>query len=210
MASLAADSGETRQLVERLRAGDRAAREELFTRHRNYLARFVELRLDARVRSRVDASDVVQEAQLEAVRRLDNYVSRPAMPFRLWLRQIAFDRLLMLQRQHLEASRRSVERDVRLPDRSSMMLAQQLFSAGPSPSEQMLKREFARGVSDAVAQLQDADREIILLRNYEGLSNQEVAALLEIESVAASKRYGRALLRLRKVLVENGLMGSRP
>ena len=89
-----------------------------------------------------------------------------------------------------------------------MMLAQKMFATASSPSEQIAKREFARQVSAIVAQLPKADQDIVLLRNYEGLTNHEVAALLQIEPVAASKRYGRALLRLRKLLVGSGLMGS--
>src|SRR6516225_8426712 len=117
------EPAETRRLLGRARGGDREAVEELFIRHRPYLRRLVELRLDPRLRPRVDASDVVQEAQLEAARRLDGYLQMPALPFRLWLRRLAYDRLLMLRRYHLAAERRSVIREVALPDRSSLLLA---------------------------------------------------------------------------------------
>jgi RNA polymerase sigma-70 factor (ECF subfamily) len=205
---LAADSAETSRLLARMRTGDASACGELFKRHRPYLRRLVEFRIDPRLRARVDPSDVVQEAQMEATRRLDTYLTERPMPFRLWLRQIAYDRLLMLRRQHIKAERRAVERDVHLPERSSLVLAQQLLAGGPAPDEQMVRLEFARRVREAVQRLSDADREMMLLRNFEGLSNQEVARLLEIEPVAASKRYGRALLRLRKILMQNGLTES--
>src|SRR5262249_39941127 len=120
MASLASDSEQTRQLLRRARLGDPEAKEELLDRHRPYLHRLIEVRLDLKMRARLAASDVVQEAQLEAVRRLDGYLQEPPMPFRLWLRQIAYDRLLMLRRRHIQAARRSVERDVPLPDHSSL------------------------------------------------------------------------------------------
>src|SRR5262249_47470443 len=178
-------------------------------RHRSYLRRLVELRLDPRLRPRVDPSDVVQDAQLEAVRRLDGYLKQAPMPFRLWLRQIAYDRLLMVRRRHVEAARRSVARDRGLPEGSSLLFAQRLLSAGPTPSEQLSRRELARRVRQALDRLAEADREVVLLRNFEGLTNQEVAEVLQITPASASQRYGRALLRLRKHLLEGGLSGGR-
>jgi RNA polymerase sigma-70 factor (ECF subfamily) len=170
----------------------------------------VELRLDPRVRARVDPSDVVQEAQLEAVRRLDGYLRQPPIPFRLWLRQLAYDRLLMAQRRHVRAARRAVGRDEALPDRSSLLLARQLLDVRSGPGERLARQELARRVREAVARLSEADREIVLLRNFEGLSNQEAAALLDIRADAASQRYGRALLRLRQLLLDQGFGESRP
>jgi RNA polymerase sigma-70 factor, ECF subfamily len=165
MSRQAHDSAQTERLLEDLRGGDRSARERLFARHRDYLRRMVGLRADPRLRARVDPSDVVQEAQLEATRRLDDYLDNPALPFRLWLRQIAHDRLAMLHRRHVLADRRSVERDVPLPARSSLLLAQRLLAAAPSPPEQLLRRELARRLKEALSQLADIGREIILLRS---------------------------------------------
>ena len=142
---------------------------------------------------------------MEALRRLDDYLRQPPMAFRLWLRQITYDRLLMVRRQHIRAERRTVERDVALPDRSSVLLAQQLLAGGSSPSEQLAKRELARRVNRAVAELAETDREILLMRNFEGLTNQEVSQVLGVSSAAASQRYGRALLALRKILIDWGL-----
>src|SRR5881397_3758324 len=105
------DSAETQTLLRQIRAGDRQAFEQLFARHRPYLRRLVELRLDPRLRSRVDPSDVVQEAHLEALNRLNVYLGRPPLPFRLWLRQIACDRALKARRQHLGAARRALGRE---------------------------------------------------------------------------------------------------
>src|SRR5262245_47948580 len=102
MVQAAPDPAQTQQLLDAVRAGDRQALDELLDQHRAYLRGLVGLRLDPKLRARVDASDVVQEAQLEAVRRVANYLDRPALPFHLWLRQIAYDRLLMLRRQHVE------------------------------------------------------------------------------------------------------------
>ena len=139
---------------------------------------------------------------MEAVRRLDGYLRDAPLPFRLWLRRIAQDRLLMLRRRHRGAGRRAVTREAAMPDESSLAFARQLLAAGTSPSARLAASELAQRVREAVAQLPEADREVVLLRNFEGLSNQEVAQLLEIQPAAASQRYGRALLRLRKLLDE--------
>ena len=202
------ESAETENLLRRVRAGDSAAFDELFSRYRAYLRQFAELRLDPKVRARVDPSDVVQDAQLEAVRRLPDYLERPPMPFRLWIRQIALDRMIKLRRHHVETARRVVGREVALPERSSLLLAQQLFTSGSSPSQQFNRRELAGRVRQAVTQLSDADREVVLMRNFEGLSNGEVAILLGIDPAEASQRHGRALLRLHTILFASGVTES--
>jgi RNA polymerase sigma-70 factor (ECF subfamily) len=168
----------------------------------------VELRIDPKLRQRVDPSDVVQEAQIEATRRVGAYLARPPMAFRLWLRQIAYDRLIMMRRKHVEAGRRAVTRELPLPDRSTVHLGRRLLSDVSSPSQHMIRGELARRVRQAMSELSEADREILLMRNFEGLSNQEAAQVLEIEPSAANKRYGRALLRLRAVLLHGGMTES--
>src|SRR5262249_41651812 len=116
----------------------------------------------------------------------------------------------MLHRHHVGAARRTTQRDVALPDHSSAALAQLLLASGSAPGEQLARRELARRVRQALDQLTEADRDVLLLRNFEGLSNQEVAQLLQIRARAASQRYGRALLRLRAILLENGIAGDQP
>jgi RNA polymerase sigma-70 factor (ECF subfamily) len=203
------DPAETEQLLRRIEGGDRQAFDELFGRHRDYLRQVVSLHLDPRLRPRLDPSDVVQEAQLEAFRRLDDYLQRRPMPFRLWLRKTACERLLMLQRYYLRAARRSVSREAQ-PDTSSFQLVQQLLAAGSTPSQRLGKAELARRIGEVMALLSETDREVLVMRNLEALSNQEVAEVLGIDPVAASQRYGRALLRLRKLLLAEGLMESQP
>ncbi|MBW3540205.1 MAG: sigma-70 family RNA polymerase sigma factor [Planctomycetes bacterium] len=204
------DSSETRRLLDRVRSGDTASFERLFEKHRPALRRMVEARLDRRLGARVDPSDVIQDAHLEAFRRLDDYLARRPMPFALWLRKTAYERILNLQRDHVEAARRSIRREVRLPDRSSLQLANRLFAAGPSPSRQFADRELAAQMRAALAELSPDDREILLLRYLDDLSNHEAACLLGISPGTASKRHGRALLRLHRVLTERGLKGSQP
>jgi RNA polymerase sigma-70 factor (ECF subfamily) len=210
MDEIAPDSAETVLLLQQVQAGDRQAFERLFALFRPGLRQFVELRLDARIRARVDPSDVVQETHLEAFRRLQDFLRRRPMPFHLWLRKTAFERLLKIQRQHTEAAQRAVGREVALPEHSSLLLVRQLLQEGPSPSQHLVQQELVRRVRKALAQLGEEDREVLLMRNVEELSYQEVGCLLGIEPATARKRYGRALLRLRKVLVEEGLLESQP
>jgi RNA polymerase sigma-70 factor (ECF subfamily) len=210
VSAAALDDEETRRLLHQVRAGDRGALDRLLEGYRAYLRASVELRLDKGMRARLDPSDVVQEAQLEAARRIDDYLRREPMPFHLWLRQTAYQNLLRLRRQHVEADCRTVTRELPLPDGSSALLARQLVGGGPTPSEQAGEQELARRLRQAVAELPETDREILLMRNFEGLSNQEVAQVLGLEPATASRRYGRAILRLRKVLQTGGGMGSEP
>lgn len=202
------DAEETERLLRQAEAGDRQAFERLFADHRPYLRRLAELRLDPRLGPRVDASDVVQEAHLEALRRLGAYLERRPLPFRLWLRQIACDCALKARRHHLGTARRDAAREVALPEQSSLALAEQLAAGGSTPSRQLDRRELARRLRQAVEQLPEADREVILLRHFEGLSNQEVGCLLGVDPGTVSKRHGRALLRLHRLLFAGGLTES--
>jgi RNA polymerase sigma-70 factor (ECF subfamily) len=151
---------------------------------------------------------VVQEVQLEVAERMDDFLDRSPMPFHLWVRKTAYERLLKVQRDHRQRARRSVDREVALPDHSSLLLAKPLLAGGPSPSQQLAAREFADRVGQAVTELPEADREVLLMRHLEGLDYAEIACLLEVSAEAARQRYGRALLRLRKVLKDHGLLES--
>src|SRR5437870_1267775 len=153
------------------------------------------------MRARIDPSDVVQEAQLEAARRIDDYLGREPMPFHLWLRKTAYENLLRLRRAHVDADCRSVEREIPLPDSSSAVLARKIFSRELNPCQQAIEQELARRLREALAQLPETDSEVLLLRNLEGLTNEEAAQVLEIDPSATSKRYGRAILKLRKLLL---------
>ncbi len=166
------------------------------------------LRLDARLRARVGLSDVVQETEMEAYRRIDDYLERRPMPFHLWLRKTALERILMLRRRHLRAAARAVDRELPLADHSSIQLARNLEGQIDSPSETLNSQELAERVRQAITQLSDSDREIILMRTYEGLGYDEIGVILEIEPAAARKRNGRALIRLHRLLSADGLTES--
>jgi RNA polymerase sigma-70 factor (ECF subfamily) len=202
------DSSETQTLLLQAHKGDRRAFDELFGRHREALRWSVELRLDNKLRARVDPSDIVQETHLEAYQRLEDYLARRPMPFRLWLRKTAYERLLKVQRHHMKTARRAVSREIPLPEHSSILLADQLLADGPTPSQEIAKGELAQRLRGALMQLPAPQREVLLMRNFEGLSYQEVACILDIDPATARKRYGRALLQLRCLLLEGGLTES--
>lgn len=205
MAELQPDSGETCALLEKIGRGDTRALENLLQRYRAELHDFIACQFDPRLRARVDPSDIVQETQIELVRRMDDFLANRPMPFRLWLRKKAMERLLNLRRDHLTRARRSVSREQVLPERSSLLLIRPLLARGPSASQNLQARELAERISRAVARLSDADREVLLLRHAEDLPFEDIACLLDIEPAAARKRFGRALLRLQKILREEGL-----
>jgi RNA polymerase sigma-70 factor (ECF subfamily) len=208
MTGITPDSAETERLLAEAGGGDHQAIERLLDRHRSYLRQVVARRMDPKLATRLDPSDIVQETQMEALRRLPEYLSRRPMPFRLWLIKTAHERLIVARRRHVEAGRRAVGREELMPDRSSLLLARRIFAAGPSPSQQLNECELAERVRLAVAQLPAADREILMLRTFEGLSNQEAALLLDLDPGASSKRHGRAILRLHTILTAGGLTGS--
>jgi RNA polymerase sigma-70 factor (ECF subfamily) len=202
------DSEQTRGLLDLVREGDGQALDRLLAHHRPGIHSYVEARLDPRVGARESASDVVQKTLMEVVRRMDDYLRREPMPFRLWVRRTAYERLQKVHRDHRQADIRPVHKEQYLPPRSSLMLARPLLARGPAPDEEIAAREFAERVSQAVARLGEADREVLLLRHVDDMPYEDIARVLGIEPAAARKRYGRALLRLRKVLAEQGLLGS--
>ncbi len=199
-----ADSSRLGRLTRKAVEGDEGAFEELFDRFRNHLKQFVDLRIDDRLRRRVDPSDVIQETQIAAHRRLADFLERRPMPLRIWLRKMAREQLLNLHKMHFRRQRRSLLREVRLPDHSSMMLANQLVDGEVSPSDQVIQWERQAAVAKAINQLAETDREVLLMRFIEGLSYAEIGFSLEINEAAARKRSARALLRLRERVKETG------
>ena len=193
-------------LLEEARRGDAEAVERLLTVHREPLRRLIGLRLDPALAARLDASDIVQDVLLEAHRRLQDYLKNPAMPFRLWLRHIAKDHIIDAHRRHRQAQRRSLDREqpivpAVLADHSSYELAGQFVDPELTPASEAMRREMQRRLDAAITELDEDDREIILLRHREQLSNQDVARELDLSEAAASMRYLRAVRRLRDLLM---------
>lgn len=200
--------------AESLRQGGVSALADTFMHNRDRLRRMVQLRLDRRVAGRIDASDVLQEAFLDASRQLESYLAAPPMSPFLWLRFLTGQRLMALHRQHLGVQKRDAKQEVALhrgamPEVDSMSLSCGLMGQFTSPSLAAIRVEMQTRLQEVVDGLEPLDREILALRHYEELSNQEAAEELSITSAAASKRYIRALERLKSVVARTpGLLAS--
>lgn len=198
------DASETEAILRRVAADDAGAADRLWEAYREPLRRMIGLRLDHALGRRVDASDVVQDVLIKASQRLGDYLKNPALPFDLWLRQLARDQMIDEHRRHRVAARRSLDRERPLapafPDRSSLDLAAQLCDPGLTPAAAALRGELRRRFQAALGRLDDDDREILLLRHFEQLSNGEVARALGLSEAAAGMRHLRALRRLRPLL----------
>lgn len=197
----------TQQLVKAVAEGDNPqAVNDLMERHRSALRRLVQFRLDRKIAGRVDASDVVQDVLIEANRRLKDYVADPSMPFHLWVRQLAKDRMIDLHRRH-HAQKRSVDKEQPLNarhfgDRSSLDLAAQLPDQELTPAAATIRKELEQRFLEELDQLEDADREIVVMRHVEQMGNSEVAEALNLAPAAAGMRYLRAIRRLKTVLTD--------
>lgn len=199
------ESADTRNLLDQAKQGDAAAVDRLLARHREPIRRLIDLRLDPAIVQRVDASDVVQDVLFEASKRLKDYLKNPAMPFHLWLRHIAKDHIIDAHRRHHQAQKRGVNREQPLArpgwmDQSSLELAGQLIDPERTPASAALQEELQRRLHAALEGLDEDDRDILLMRHFEQLSNQDVASALGLTEAAASMRYLRAIRRLRDVL----------
>jgi RNA polymerase sigma-70 factor (ECF subfamily) len=194
------------ELLDRARQGDQAAVEQLLTQFRDSLRRMIALRLDPALTARLDASDVVQDVMVEANRRLDDYLRSGTMPFHLWLRHIAKDHVIDAHRKHRKAQRRSIDREQSLvprglSDHSSIEMMGQILDQELTPATAAIRQEMEQRLASAIGQLEEDDREIILMRLYEQLSNQEIAAVYGLTEPAAAMRYLRAVRRLQTMLV---------
>lgn len=202
---MAADAQEPDDLLARALGNDQEALAALFARYRGRLRQMVRLRLDRRLQGRLDPSDVLQEAYLDFARRLEEYGKNPAMPFYLWLRFLTGQKLVDLHRQHLGAKMRAADQEVSLyqgalPAASSVQLAAQLLGRLTSASRAAMRAETQLRVQEALNRMDALDREILTLRHFEQLNNQETAAVLGVSKTAASNRYIRALRRLKELL----------
>jgi len=204
---LASNSSATTRLIERAARGESEPLGELLLRHRARLRRMVGLRLDRRLQGRIDPSDVIQEASLEAAERLPEYARGPTMPFFLWLRLLTGQRLQVLHRRHLGARMRDAGREVALyrgalPEATSVALAAQLLGRDTRPSEAAVRAERKLRLQEALNGMDPLDREALALRHFEHLTTGEAAQVLGITAAAAGKRYLRALERLREILTQ--------
>jgi RNA polymerase sigma-70 factor (ECF subfamily) len=211
--SMGADSSDVEELVNQAAAGDPGSWAELMKRYRSRLRRMVSFRMDSRVQSRVDPSDVVQDVCLEAWQCLDSYVSQPTTPFFVWLRAVAGHKLGDLHRHHLGARMRDAKREVSiwqgsLPGATSAALAAQLLGHLTRASEAAIRAERKVQLQTALNAMDPIDREVLALRHFEQLTVSEAAAVLGIKEKAAGMRYTRALRRLKEILTSLGGLGE--
>jgi RNA polymerase sigma-70 factor (ECF subfamily) len=205
MAEHTLDSPSLSEQIRRAAAGDRDAWDQLLNANRARLRRMVALRLDRRLQGRLDPSDVIQEAFLDATAGLAAFADRQEMPFFLWLRWLTGMRLTTLHRRHLGCRVRDAAREVPLeragvPGASSAALAAQLLGRDTSASAVAMRLERKARIQALIDSLEPIDREVLILRHFEELTNAEVSQVLEIQEAAASKRYVRALRRLKDAL----------
>jgi RNA polymerase sigma-70 factor (ECF subfamily) len=201
------DSRPSDGLEERVRAGDETALAELFARSQQRLLRMVRLRMDRRLQGRIDPADVMQEAWLDASRRLAEYAQKPELPPFIWLRFLAEQRLVALHRFHLGAEKRNAAQEVSLhrgpsPSASSASLASKLLGRLTSVSQKAIRAELRVRLQETLNGLDPLDREVLALRHFEELSNNETADVLGLSKAAASNRYVRALKRLKEALAQ--------
>ncbi len=193
-------------LLGRALAGDESALAALFDGYRERLRRMIRLRLDRRLSGRIDTSDVLQDAYLDIRRRIAEYARDPqAMPFHLWLRLVAGQRLTDVHRYHLGSQMRDAGAEVSLhrgpfPQADSVSLAAQLLGKMTSASQAAIRVEHKLIVQEALNAMDPIDREVLALRHFEHLSNDETAQVLGLSKSAASNRYIRALKRLKEIL----------
>jgi RNA polymerase sigma-70 factor, ECF subfamily len=178
---------------------------ELFERYRERLKLMVHLRMDRRLQARVDSSDVLQEAFLEGAERYERYKAKPTMPPFLWLRFLVGQRMILMHRRHLGVKARAAGREVSLfhgalPEANSESLAAQLLGKLSSPSQVAMRSELQVRLQQALNSMDEMDREVLVLRHFEQLSNVEVAEVLGLAQRTASKRYVTALRRLKEIV----------
>lgn len=190
--------------AERLLQQGESALAPLFDKHRGRLLRMVELRLDSHFRSRVDPEDVLQEAYLDVQKRLHHYVREPKTSLYIWLRAIVQQTLIEFHRRHVGAQKRNARRDLSLGNlgmaSSTFALSHFLLADSSTPSQAAVRHEMQDQLESALDRMNPVDREVLVLRHFEDLSNNEIAEILQISQTAASNRYVRALGRLKVIL----------
>ena len=191
--------------LELLKQDGEEALATLFSRHERRLERMVRFRMDQRLWRRVDPADVLQEAYMEVSRRLPDYLGNPAVPVFVWLRSMTEQVLINVHRRHLGAKIRNASLEVSLhggprPAATSVSLAARLVADLTSPSQAAIRDEVYVELREAFESMDPIDREVLALRHFEELGNNEVAQILGLQKAAASNRYVRALKRLKGIL----------
>ena len=192
------------ELVRRAAEGDASATRTLFEQYRGRLVQMLNVRMDPRVRGRIDPSDVIQETLAAASHRMERYYSERPLPFYPWLRQIAWEKLVHEHDRHLRAAKRSVTREQtfrpEISDESALGLAERFIGSASSPSEAVQRSELRHRVRQSLDKLTSEDREVLLMRYLEQMSSAEIAAIMDSTEAAINMQHMRALERMRKIL----------
>ena len=200
---------EQSEIIQQLQSGREEALAELYLLVRERLRRVIDFRLDYRLGGRVSHSDVLQETYVRASQRIESYLQKPDMPFFVWLRLEANQRMLEIHRFHFGAEKRDIRREVKLQNKqerqgnTSVQLAAHLVGQMTSASGVFEKARQIEALEKTLSEMNDTDREVIALRHFEELSNIEAAKVLGIAPEAASKRYIRALKRLKEIMQQH-------
>lgn len=192
-------------LRERLKTDPQQTLAEEFARHRERLATIAGFRLDAQLKKRVDLDDVMQEAWMAANQRIDHFIANDSYSMFVWLRLVVGQTIVDLQRHHLGARMRDAGKEHSLNQRgfaasASVSIAAQLLGSFTSPSHNAMREELSHKLERAIDGMEPIDREVLVLRHFEELTNSEIAEVLGIEQKAASIRYIRAIRRLKDIL----------
>jgi RNA polymerase sigma-70 factor (ECF subfamily) len=190
-------------LLREARAGDAATLGRLLELYRRYLALLARVQIGHRLQGKVDASDIVQETFLEAHRNFPRFRGTSEGELVRWLRQILAANLADLLRRYLGAQGRDVrlEREIEDAfDRSSVLLDRGLVAQQSSPSQQAARREQAVLLADALDQLPDDYRDVLVLRHLEGLTFPQVAERMGRSLDSVEKLWMRGLARLRQIM----------
>ena len=196
---------QVQQALDAAQCGETGPVGTLLESFRPRLERMVALRTDPRAQGRFDPADVLQEAFIEATERLQAYIDDRPMPFFLWVRFLVGQKLLQFHRTHLGAQARDAGREVSISPpsgvgASSILVAGAWMAESATPSRAAVRDEEHESVRAALEQMSATDREVLVLRHFEQLSNIEIATVLEISPKAASARYVRALTKIQSAV----------
>jgi len=182
----------------------------LLESYRNYLHLLAKTQIDEKLQARISPSDLVQETMLGACRDFAQFHGEDERQLLAWLRQILINRLHVFVQQHVRARKRDVRREISIEQiggalaRSTMSLKAGTFLAdlAPSPSGLAMQRESAVVLADHLADMSAEHREVIELRNLQGLPFDEVARRMDRTMGATRMLWMRAIRRLRKAIAE--------
>ncbi len=191
------------ELLTSLRCGNRTVVGDLFELHRERLLRVIHVRLNPRLRQRVDTADVLQETYLVASQRIDEFLSQDEGSLFVWLRFLAVQKVVDLHREHLQALKRSIAREVGMEHASSAQVLANLIATTSTPCAKAIHAELRDRLTQIIEEIPEIDRNILLLRHFEQLTNHEVAETLGMNQSSVSTRHVRALAKLKSLLLQH-------